>query len=171
MFSGRSRSRKDSGGGSSDRQTPTGRLLQSLYGRNRANSNTQLSNSMSPLSSPTSSANDSTRADTTGYSVLGNLRRAEPQPTVELARPTTEAKFSRAVDATYSMFDQHALAGSASLMALRATQQGPGFFDAAHSPSLHALDQGSDSDGLRSGRASRAGFGAERMGASGDSLF
>ncbi|KAJ2344572.1 Mitochondrial distribution and morphology protein 12, partial [Coemansia sp. RSA 2671] len=77
----------------------------------------------------------------------------------------------RAVDATYSMFDQHALAGSASLMALRATQQGPGFFDAAHSPSLHALDQGSDSDGLRSGRASRAGFGAERMGASGDSLF
>ncbi|KAJ2737164.1 Mitochondrial distribution and morphology protein 12 [Coemansia sp. BCRC 34962] len=171
MFSGRSRSRKDSGGGSSDRQTPTGRLLQSLYGRNRANSNTQHSNSMSSLSSPTSSANDSTRAETTGYSMLGNLRRTEPQPTVELARPTTEAKFSRAADAVYSVFDRHALVGSASLMALRATQQGPGFFDTAHSPSLHTMDQGSDGDGLRSGRASRAGFGAERMGASGDSLF
>ncbi|KAJ2100997.1 Mitochondrial distribution and morphology protein 12 [Coemansia sp. S100] len=168
MFSGRGR--KDSGG-AGDRPTPTGRLLQSLYGRSRGNSNALPNNSASSLSSPTSSTNDSTRADTTGYSMLGNLRRAEPQPTVELARPATEAEFSRASDAAYSVFDRHALAGSASLMALRATQQGPGFADNIHTQSLHTLDLGSDGDGLRSGSTSRAGFGAERVGAGGDSLF
>ncbi|KAJ2413400.1 Mitochondrial distribution and morphology protein 12, partial [Coemansia sp. RSA 2531] len=56
-------------------------------------------------------------------------------------------------------------------MALRATQQGPGFADNIHTQSLHTLDLGSDGDGLRSGSTSRAGFGAERVGAGGDSLF
>ncbi|KAJ2862909.1 Mitochondrial distribution and morphology protein 12 [Coemansia aciculifera] len=168
MFSGRGR--KDSGG-AGDRPTPTGRLLQSLYGRSRGNSNAPHSNSASSLSSPSSSAHDSTRADTAGYSMLGNLRRAEPQPTVELARPATEAEFSRTSDAAYSVFDRHALSGSASLMALRATQQGPGFADNVHTQSPHILDQGSDGDGLRSGSTSRAGFGAERVGAGGDNLF
>ncbi|KAJ2835066.1 Mitochondrial distribution and morphology protein 12, partial [Coemansia sp. 'formosensis'] len=120
---------------------------------------------------PSSSINDSTRTDTVGYSMLGNLRRAEPQPTVELARPATEAEFSRTSDAAYSVFDRHALAGSASLMALRATQLGPGFADSVHTQSPHALDQGSGGDGLRNGSTSRAGFGTERVGASGDSLY
>ncbi|KAJ2445574.1 Mitochondrial distribution and morphology protein 12, partial [Coemansia sp. RSA 2424] len=168
MFTSHTAGRKDSGG---DRQTPAGRLLQSLYGRNRGNSNAQHSNSASSPSSPSSGANDSTRADTAGYSMLGNLRRAEPQPTVELARPATEAEFSRTSDTVHSMFDSRVLAGSASLLALRATQQGPGFADHSYAQSPRALDQGLDSDGLRSRSSSRAGINAERVGASGDRMF
>ncbi|KAJ2747955.1 Mitochondrial distribution and morphology protein 12 [Coemansia sp. BCRC 34301] len=176
MFAGHTKSRNDDGRGGSDRLTPAGRLLQSLYGRNRGNSggsssNAQHSKSASSLSSPPSSINDSTRGDMGGYSMLGNLRRTEPRPTVELARPATEAEFSRASDATHSIFDSCVLAGSASLSALRATQQGPGFSDHAYTQLPRSSDHDSESDGLRSRSGSRAGVGTERIGASGDRGF
>ncbi|KAJ2470437.1 Mitochondrial distribution and morphology protein 12 [Coemansia sp. RSA 2322] len=131
MFAGRNKSGKDG-----DRPPQTNRLLQTLYSRNRSGSSAdQHSNSAPPRLTPSSTHDLAAKTDLAGFSMLESLRRTEPRPTVELARPATEVAFTRVSDIMRPAVDRHAHATSASLLALRATQQGPGFARAPHAQS------------------------------------
>ncbi|KAJ1820062.1 Mitochondrial distribution and morphology protein 12, partial [Coemansia sp. RSA 2599] len=138
MFGGRAQRKKEPGRRPSPPSSKT-RFLQALY--RRATSGLQPkaqesdTNSTSPVSTVTSNGSDAPMHHGGGgnssqgsHSMLGGLKRRgkQPQATVEVARPAPEVEFSRVSDAGWVPTSSHA-SGSASLVSLRASQQGPGF--------------------------------------------
>ncbi|KAJ2827057.1 Mitochondrial distribution and morphology protein 12, partial [Coemansia erecta] len=119
---------KNANANASRRQDPRSQFLRSLYYRAAAARGSPQTQSSSLTSSTSSIADSSSRSTT--YAMLGNLRRVEPQPTVELARPAPEVEFSRVADVVRPVLRNYVPStGSASLLSLRANQQGPGFAD------------------------------------------
>ncbi|KAJ2653365.1 Mitochondrial distribution and morphology protein 12 [Coemansia sp. RSA 1250] len=113
---------RDSANGNRNRaQDPRSQFLRTLYNRAAALRSSPQTQANSVASSNNSIA-ESSRSTT--YSMLGNLRRAEPQATVELARPAPEVEFSRVADVVRPVLRNYVPSTtSASLLSLQANQQ------------------------------------------------
>ncbi|KAJ2723869.1 Mitochondrial distribution and morphology protein 12 [Coemansia sp. Benny D115] len=119
------------------------RFLQAFYRRAMPSSLTSTvaaqpqSTPVSPVSTTSSTSNSASqhtdshsRTTISSYAMLGNIRRRTKPPiaTVEVARPAPEVEFTRTMDhAPPSLGTESLPHGSASLLSLRASQQGPGF--------------------------------------------
>ncbi|KAJ2612866.1 Mitochondrial distribution and morphology protein 12 [Coemansia sp. RSA 1804] len=116
----------------------------------------------SPVRSASSSTYESpgrSSSSRTNYAMFGNLRRTNPIPTVEIARPAPEVEFSRVADSMYPVLDPYASPGnSVSLLSLRASQN----------PSYSGLAAHSSAASMSSSRAPsvRASAGADGRGSS-----
>ncbi|KAJ2843146.1 Mitochondrial distribution and morphology protein 12, partial [Coemansia erecta] len=137
MFGGRTQRKKEPRRRSPPPSSKT-RFLQSLY--RRATSSLQPTksqesdtNSASPVSTTASNGSSAFThqgsSQGSGYPMLDSLRRRGKQPkaTVEVARPDPEVEFSRVSDVGWVPAGVHGAGGSASLLSLRASQQGSGF--------------------------------------------
>ncbi|KAJ2188067.1 Mitochondrial distribution and morphology protein 12, partial [Coemansia sp. RSA 532] len=149
---------RDANSNSNRRQDPRSQFLRSLYYRAAAARGSPQTPSSS-LASSTSSITDSSRSTT--YAMLGNLHRTEPQPTVELARPAPEVEFSRVADTVRpALRPNTSSVGSASLLSLRANQQGPRFIDSplssASLPDRNSTDGTGSPVDLANGETSRS---------------
>ncbi|KAJ2852559.1 Mitochondrial distribution and morphology protein 12 [Coemansia brasiliensis] len=113
---------RDGANGNRNRaQDSRSQFLRTLYNRAAALRSSPQTQANSVASSNNSIA-ESSRSTT--YSMLGNLRRAEPQATVELARPAPEVEFSRVADVVRPVLRNYVPAtASASLLSLQANQQ------------------------------------------------
>ncbi|KAJ2578475.1 Mitochondrial distribution and morphology protein 12 [Coemansia sp. RSA 1807] len=149
---------RDANSNSNRRQDPRSQFLRSLYYRAAVARGSPQTPSSS-LASSTSSITDSSRSTT--YAMLGNLHRTEPQPTVELARPAPEVEFSRVADTVRpALRPNTSSVGSASLLSLRANQQGPRFIDSplssASLPDRNSTDGTGSPVDLANGETSRS---------------
>ncbi|KAJ2788742.1 hypothetical protein H4R20_007313, partial [Coemansia guatemalensis] len=110
------------------RLQPRSQFLRSLYSRAAAAAaaaREDTSNGAAPASHSSSgnSTNESVSRSMASHSMMGRLRRAEAQPTVELARPAPEVEFSRVADVVQPVLRTYASAAPASLLSLQAKQQ------------------------------------------------
>ncbi|KAJ2600372.1 Mitochondrial distribution and morphology protein 12 [Coemansia sp. RSA 1722] len=135
MFGGRGQRKKEPGRRTPPPPSSKTRFLQALYRRATSGlqpraqqNNDDLTSPDSTTSSADSSAPTQHASGLSSYPALDNLRRRgkQPQATVEVARPAPEVEFSRVSDSGWVPDGPHT-GGSASLMSLRASQQGPGF--------------------------------------------
>ncbi|KAJ2709382.1 Mitochondrial distribution and morphology protein 12, partial [Coemansia spiralis] len=118
-------STSNEGGAPGHQPAPRSQFLRALYGRAAAARRGLLGRGSSPASESVASSNSASEATAlaaAGHSMLGGLRRAEPQATVELARPAPEVEFSRGAHIVRPMLRSTAPADSSSLLSLRASQ-------------------------------------------------
>ncbi|KAJ2617282.1 Mitochondrial distribution and morphology protein 12 [Coemansia sp. RSA 1365] len=125
---GSSESRDPTPASQRPRLQPRSQFLRSLYSRAAAAAAAARegsSNEFVPASQSSSSNStvESVSRSTASHSMLGRLRRADAQPTVELARPAPEVEFSRVADVVQPVLRNYASAAPASLLSLQAKHQ------------------------------------------------